>query len=154
MPARVRPLPQTARRFSVPVRIYYQDTDAGGVVYHARYLDYLERARMEWLRAIGFEARALAQRESVMFIVRSIVIDYLKPALLDDLLESTLAVSMAGAALLKLNQSIVRSDDALVNAEVDLACIDAKTFRPTRLPQALRDECSRWVYVENNSLIA
>jgi acyl-CoA thioester hydrolase len=154
MPTRVRPLPPTARRFTVPVRIYYQDTDTGGVVYHARYLDYFERARMEWLRAIGFEARALSAQYSVMFVVRSIVVDYLVPGQLDDLLESTLGVVQAGAALLKLNQSILREAQTLVNAEVDLACVDAQQFRPTRLPDALRDEVSRWVTVEHNSLTA
>lgn len=154
MPTRVRLLPPAARRFAVPVRIFYQDTDAGGVVYHARYLDYFERARMEWLRTIGFEARELAARESVMFIVRSMALDFLRPAVLDDLLESTLGVAQAGAALLRLNQTVTRADETLVAAEVDLACVDSKSLRPTRLPEALRTEVSHWVYVANNSLIA
>jgi acyl-CoA thioester hydrolase len=125
--------------FALPVRVYYQDTDAGGVVYHGAYLDYFERARTEWLRALGFDVGHLAQREGVLFIVRELRIGYARPALLDDLLDITVAVGHLGRAQFTLLQQVVRAGAVLVEASVNLACVSAGAFKPLRVPDALRE---------------
>lgn len=122
-----------------PVRVYFQDTDAGGIVYHARYLDYFERARMDWLRAIDLAAGELEARHRVLFVVRSIGVEYLRPARLDDLLEATLRVDAVKGASLDLHQSVERDGEALVTARVTLACVASGTLRAARMPAALKE---------------
>jgi acyl-CoA thioester hydrolase len=128
--------PQPA--FDLAVRVYYQDTDAGGVVYHGTYLDYFERARSEWLRALGFDIGEMAQREGVVFIVRDLRIAYAKPARLDDLLAVSVAVEHLGRAQFTLFQVVRRDGEALVCASVNLACVAAGSFKPLRVPEAVR----------------
>lgn len=137
-----------ARRFSIPVRVYYQDTDAGGMVFHATYLDFMERVRMDWLRAIGFEIPRLVADHGAMFVVRSAVLDYLRPARLGDALDVSLALVRMGGAQLVLDQRVTRADEELVTATIQLACIGVPDFRPARLPEPLRAECSRWLAQE------
>lgn len=118
--------------FLWPVRVYYEDTDSGGVVYYANYLRFMERARTEWLRSLGFEQDELLARESVLFAVRSAQVDYIKPARFNDLLMVRTSLRRRGRASLTFNQNIHReSDDVLVCAAiVKIANLDAATLRP------------------------
>ncbi|OGI45737.1 MAG: tol-pal system-associated acyl-CoA thioesterase [Candidatus Muproteobacteria bacterium RIFCSPHIGHO2_01_FULL_65_16] len=120
--------------FSIPIRVYYEDTDAGGGVYYANYLRFLERARTEWLRAMGFEQDELARSHGVLFAVRSARLDFLRPARLDDLLHATVDVSRRGAASMTFAQSVRRDDDTLCRGEVKVVCVDAAGFQPRALP--------------------
>jgi acyl-CoA thioester hydrolase len=137
-----------ARRFSIPVRVYYQDTDAGGVVFHATYLDFMERARMDWLRAIGFEVPRMVEEFCTMFVVRSARIDYLRPARLGDALDVSLRLLRLGGVQLVLDQRVTRASEELVTATIQLACIGVPEFRPARLPEPLQIECTRWLVPE------
>ena len=121
--------------FTWPVRVYYEDTDLGGVVYYANYLKFLERARTEWLRARGFEQNALAAVHDVMFIVRSVSLDYRKPARFNDELEVTVDLREIGASRIALHQLVRRGQEDLVAAQVEIACVNTATFRPVRIPE-------------------
>ncbi|HKQ29688.1 MAG TPA: tol-pal system-associated acyl-CoA thioesterase [Burkholderiales bacterium] len=123
--------------FSLPVRVYYEDTDAGGVVYYANYLKFMERARTEWLRSLGFEQAELLQRHGVLFAVRSVQLDYLKPARFNDLLDVTVDVGRRGHASMTLHQRAKLSDLVLCEGEVKIACLEAKTFTPCAMPDAI-----------------
>jgi acyl-CoA thioester hydrolase len=120
--------------FTWPARVYWEDTDGGGVVYYANYLKFLERARTEWLRALGFVQTQLAKDPGIVFVVASLTIDYRRPARLDDALVVTCNYEPDGAACMKFNQRILRGDELLVEASVRVACLDAASFRPKRLP--------------------
>lgn len=126
--------------FSLPVRVYYQDTDAGGVVYHSIYLNFLERARYEWLRALGFNVHALSEVHKILFMVRALEIEYLKPAVLDDLLQVSVAVTEVGGSRIALLQEVTCSHVKLVNATVQVVCVGAETLKPTRIPAPLREK--------------
>lgn len=123
--------------FSIAVRVYFQDTDAGEVVYHAAYLNFLERARTEWLRNLGFEQRDLEQRYGVLFIVRSIDMKFMQPARLDDLVDVDVDVYRLGRAQVTLLQEVHRAQTRLVRAKVNLACVTRGEFRPRPLPEAI-----------------
>lgn len=134
----------TARRtssasapFFWPIRVYYEDTDSGGVVYYANYLRFLERARTEWLRALGFTQGELAAQEGVVFVVRSLAIEYLKPSRFDDSLQVTVEPVKVRVGQMVVAQEVRRADEVLATAEVRLACVNAVTFRPVRIPQAV-----------------
>lgn len=122
--------------FSWRTRVYWEDTDAGGVVYHAGYLRFLERARTEWIRAVAMGQDALRRRHGIVFVVRELSIAYDKPARLDDELDVTVQVGRSRAASLDLAQRVLRVPDAvtLVRANVKVACVDAQTFVPCRIP--------------------
>jgi acyl-CoA thioester hydrolase len=124
--------------FQIPVRVYYQDTDVGGVVFHSTYLDFLERARMEWMRSRGFDARELASRFRLVFIVRQLEIAYLKPALLDDLVSVSAVVEKMGRAQLTFAQEVRRDGDTLVRAAVNVACVGAEDLKPMPFPEEIR----------------
>ncbi|MDG4553997.1 MAG: tol-pal system-associated acyl-CoA thioesterase [Candidatus Competibacter sp.] len=128
--------------FVWPVRVYYEDTDSGGVVYYANYLKFMERARTEWLRARGFEQDALLRDRQVLFAVRTLSVDYHRPARFNDLLEVVSRIAEAGGASLTFAQSIRRADstEVLCGARVKVACIDAENFRARRLPRQLMRE--------------
>jgi acyl-CoA thioester hydrolase len=126
------------KNFSWPVRVYFQDTDAGGVVYHANYVNFMERSRTEWLRELSFSHMDMMNKLGVMFVVRSIKLDYLKPALLDDLLTITAQVKEIGRSRLTLLQTVVRGEELLTEGEVHLVCVDVKTFKPVSVPDVLR----------------
>ena len=123
--------------FSWPARVYWEDTDGGGVVYYANYLKFLERARTELLRSRGFVQTELARDPGIVFVVASLSIDYRRPARLDDALVVTCDFELDGAASIRFAQRILRSDELLVDAQVRVACLDARSFRPKRLPAAL-----------------
>jgi acyl-CoA thioester hydrolase len=124
--------------FSWPVRVYWEDTDAGGVVYHASYLRFLERARTEWLRALGVDQFALKQSSGLAFLVRDMQIDFLRPALLDDELSVTVVVMQRRAASILFTQTVVRADGTcLIRARVRVACVDIQHMRPAQIPADL-----------------
>lgn len=124
------------------VRVYYEDTDAGGVVYYANYLKYLERARTELLRGLGFEQRQLAETTGLAFAVRSLSAEYLRPARLDDLLEVHSAIKDMGRAQVTFAQSIVRAGETLLTAEVRVACLDLARGKATAMPAAIHTRLS------------
>jgi acyl-CoA thioester hydrolase len=125
--------------FRWPVRVYYEDTDAGGVVYHTGYIRYFERARTEWLRSLGYSQARLAEEEGVLFSVVRLDIRYLKPARLDDLVEVVSGVHLAGGASVDFQQRVLGSDAAeLARGSVMVACVDTRSFKPRRLPESLR----------------
>jgi len=124
--------------FAIAVRIYYQDTDAAGVVFHSTYLNFMERARVEWLRSQGFEPRELARRFRLVFIVRHLDIAYIKPAVLDDLVSVTASVQKLGRAQVTLVQEVMRGKEALVRASVNLACVATGSLKPMSVPDEVR----------------
>ena len=124
--------------FVIPVRVYYEDTDTAGVVYYANYLRYLERGRTEWMRTLGVEQLRLAEETGIVFAVRSLNIEYLKPARLDDQLAVLTELTLAGRAQVTLKQWIERGGETLVEATVRVACLDAKKMKPAALPADLR----------------
>ncbi len=128
-----------ALSFSHAVRIYWEDTDAGGVVFYANYLKFFERARTEWLRALGFAQQQLREQQGLMFIVTDTQVRYLQPARLDDELTVTVALAAAARATLTLEQSALRGATLLADSRITLACVEAGTFRPRRLPKTLLD---------------
>lgn len=117
-----------------PVRVYWEDTDAGGVVYYANYLKFLERARSEWLRALGIGQLELMRQEGVVFVVRHVAAEFLQPARFDDLLVvKSWLLKLAGASL-TLKQEVVRAATILLTAQVRVACVRSADFRPARIP--------------------
>jgi acyl-CoA thioester hydrolase len=126
--------------FSLPIRVYFQDTDAGGVVYHANYLNFMERARTEWLRTQGYSNAGLMKEFGSVFVVRSLKLDYLKPALLDDLLEVTAQINEVGRSRISLAQTVRRGEEVLTEAEVHLVCVSLESFRPVSVPEVLREQ--------------
>jgi acyl-CoA thioester hydrolase len=123
------------RLFDWPIRVYWEDTDAGGVVYHASYLRFLERARSEWLRSLGVDQLALKESTGLGFVVHRMEIDFLRPALLDDELIVSVAVKERRSASILFAQSITRADGtALIQAQVRAACVDLKRMRPAPIP--------------------
>ena len=133
-----------ARAFSVPVRVYFQDTDAGGIVYHGVYLNFFERVRMEWLRALGFEVRRLIEEFGVLFVVRTLAVQYHRPARLDEELHVSVAVGRTGGAQMSLVQDVMRDGERLVAAQVGLACVSSADLKAARMPSALRAACTDW----------
>lgn len=127
-----------ADRFRLEQRIYWEDTDAGGIVYYANYLKFLERARTEWLRALGYDQSELANREGVVFVVRSVNVEFMKPARLDDTIVVRIETANAGASVVLLRQSIERENERLVSADVKLACVKLGALQPARIPKSLR----------------
>jgi acyl-CoA thioester hydrolase len=120
--------------FSWPVRVYYEDTDAGGIVYYANYLKYFERARTEWLRALGIHQQELLEREGAAFVVRSAAVEYIAAARLDDELAVRLTVEKLGRASVQFKQEAWRGDTLLSTAAVKVGCVDAASMRPRALP--------------------
>lgn len=120
-----------------PVRVYWEDTDAGGVVYYANYLRFLERARSEWLRALGISQTDLARNHGLVFVVRHIAADFLRPARFDDLLVIRSQLLELGGASLTLTQEVLRETTVLLTARVRIACVRGGDFRPARIPPDL-----------------
>lgn len=124
--------------FQWPVRVYYEDTDAGGVVFYANYLKFYERARTEMLRDMGFEQDKLIEQESVIFVVRSVEVDYLKPAKFNEMISVSAELSLVKSASLTFEQIITRGDEVLSKAKIRIACLDAKSMRPKYIPDKLK----------------
>lgn len=126
-----------AREHRFPLRVYYEDTDAAGIVYYANYLKFAERARTEFLRSIGSEHHAMKERHGVEFVVRSMEADYIRPARLDDELIVCSSLTAVGGASMTARQIVTRDEDDLVKMSVRLACINA-SGAPARMPETLR----------------
>ena len=124
-------------RFSWPTRIYWEDTDAGGVVYHARYVAFMERARTEWMRALGYGQETMRCGDGQVFVVRAMNLDFLKPAKLDDALTTTVEPLQCRRASLLMAQAVMRDDQVLATAQVRLAAVGARDFRPQALDDTL-----------------
>jgi len=126
-----------ADTFAHTLRIYWEDTDAGGVVFYANYLKFFERARTEWLRARGFEQETLRATDRVMFVVADTRVRYLRPARLDDVLRVTVEVRDAGRASLDFAQVAWRGGDRLAEGDIRIGCVDTDSFKPRRIPAPL-----------------
>ena len=120
--------------FTWRARVYWEDTDGGGVVFYANYLKYMERARTEWLRAMGHAQSELAEKFGFVFAVAEVKLNYRRPARLDDELVISCVPVPEGRASIRFRQVITRGEEVMVEGEVRVACVDAKTFRPRRLP--------------------
>jgi acyl-CoA thioester hydrolase len=120
--------------FTWRIRIYYEDTDAGGIVFYANYLKFFERARTEWLRAAGVGQHELLEQHGALFVVKSASLDYHAPARLDDEVTLTLTLAKLGAASVQFNQQAWRGETLLTSASVKVGCVDASTMRPRALP--------------------
>ena len=125
--------------FSWPTRVYWEDTDAGGVVYHAQYLAFLERARTEWMRAQGYGQELLRLNHDLVFAVRAMQIDFLRPARLDDALQVGVSLRECRRASAVFAQDVRRGDEVLLTATVRVAALDAAGYRPRPIPQPLLD---------------
>jgi acyl-CoA thioester hydrolase len=123
--------------FSWAVRVYYEDTDAAGVVYYANYLRFMERARTEWLRSLGYDQSELAARHGIVFMVRSAAIDYRTPARFNDTLDVSVELDKVGAGHIDVIQRVTRNGEVLARATVKIACVGLRTMRPVRIPQPL-----------------
>ena len=119
--------------FTWNVRVYYEDTDAGGIVYYANYLKFFERARTEWLRAIGVGQQQLLEQHAALFVVKSVSADYHAPAKLDDTVRLTLSIAKMGRASIVFLQQAWRDETLLNTAEVKIGCVDA-SMRPCAIP--------------------
>ena len=128
-----------AEPFAVTVRVYYQHTDAGGVVYHANYLSFMEAARTELLHQYGFNLAELAGASAVIFIVHRASLSFRRPARLHDLLSVTARPAHVGRASISFHQDVMRGGECLVSAVIDLACVDPRTWRPVAVPDGIRD---------------
>ncbi|MBB3330494.1 4-hydroxybenzoyl-CoA thioesterase/acyl-CoA thioester hydrolase [Halomonas campaniensis] len=128
--------------FQLPVRVYIEDTDAGGIVYYVNYLKYMERARSEWLRAQGITQRELFEA-GIQLVVHRLECRYAKPARLDDGLEVSAAILSHGRARLQFGQAVTRRGEPLCEARVDIACVDAARLRPVAWPPALAEVLAR-----------
>ncbi|MBW7860096.1 MAG: tol-pal system-associated acyl-CoA thioesterase [Rhodocyclaceae bacterium] len=138
-PEACAPPPRTESGGSaLTVRVYYEDTDAAGVVYYANYLRYCERARTEWLRTLGYSQQALLENHAIAFVVRSIEAQFLAPARLDDTLEIMTTVLRLGGASLSFSQRIVRNHSPIFTAQVGIACVDQRSGRPIPIPSGLK----------------
>ena len=129
--------------FSVPARVYWADTDAGGVVYHARYLAFMERARTEWMRARGWGQEVLRAHDDLVFVVRSMEIDFRAPARLDDQLQVSVALVECRGASFVVVQQVLRGDAVLIDAKVRVAALAASSFRPRAIPGPLQSELKK-----------
>ncbi len=123
--------------FRFTTRVYWEDTDAGGVVFFANYLKFFERARTEWLRSLGFSQERLRTDTGTVFVVADTAVRYLRPARLDDELALTVHVTEAGRASLTLAQQAWRGDELLAESSIRIGCVDAGTFRPRRIPNEI-----------------
>ena len=128
--------------FLWPVRVYYEDTDSGGVVFYANYLKFMERARTEWLRHLGFEQDELIEREAVIFAVRSVQVDYLQPARFNDELSVSAKLSEQGRASLTIEQGITRVSDnnLLCKGTVKIVSLRPDSFKPCAIPEQIKQK--------------
>lgn len=138
---------QKSNAFTIPVRIYYEDTDAGGVVYYANYLKFLERCRTEWLREVGHDQSDLLRDPGIAFVVRSVNLEYLKPARLDELLYISLEVERITKSQIFFRQHIRRANpeardgwDELLSGKIQIVCVNAAAMKITSIPAPLRDK--------------
>ena len=130
----------TIKKFIWPIRIYYEDTDAGGIVFYANYLKFFERARTEMLRAMGYEQDRLMINPGIVFAVRSVQIDYLKSARINEQIEVSAEVILTKRASLTFEQLITRGNDVLCTSITRIVCLDTNTLRPKEIPKILQEQ--------------
>jgi acyl-CoA thioester hydrolase len=126
--------------FKWSVRIYFEDTDSGGVVYHSNYLKFMERARTEWLRSLNLNQADLKKKDKVMFVVAKVYIDYKKAAQFNDALDIETSVDNIGASKVDLTQNIMKNSELYTSAKVSIACIHSETFKPQRIPKLIKQQ--------------
>jgi len=124
--------------FNWPVRVYYEDTDAGGVVYHSNYLNFMERARTEWLRALGFEQPQVKADLGVIIVVHSLAVEFKAPAYFNDMLEVHCKLTKIGRGSIEIEQKIMREHHLLIKTQVKLAFVNADTFKPLGIPTDIK----------------
>ncbi len=130
---------------SMDIRVYYENTDAGGVVYHANYLNFGERGRTEFLRHLGHENNELEREFGIIFVVRHIEIDYHKPAFLDDLLRLDTSIDSIKNTSFIMRQSLFNKDEMIADMKVALVCVNTNTIKPMRLPEAVKGEFEKYI---------
>ena len=142
-----------SKPFRWPVRVYYEDTDTGGVVYYANYLKFFERARTEWLRSAGIGQQLMSAQENVIFVVKSATIDYHAPAKLDDTLEVSVTIERIGRASVNFSQGAWRTggleSELLCSGQIRVGCIDAESLRPAAIPVPVLEKIKR-LYASKN----
>ncbi len=138
-------------QFSWPVRVYYEDTDAGGVVYHSNYLNFMERARTEWLRALGFEQTELRETLGVIIVVHSLSIAFKSPAYFNDLLEVHCDITKIGRGSIEIAQTIKRNGAVLIDAHVKAAFVNAATFKPVGIPEKIKEAMLKEALIKSQS---
>ncbi len=126
-----------SKSFSIPVRIYWEDTDAGGVVYYANYLKFMERCRTEWLRALGVDQQRLRAERRLQFVVVNVSVDFLRPAVLHDEILVTAELQRLTGATIVFKQTIMRGAEQLIDATARVACLDSGTLKPRAIPKDL-----------------
>tara|TARA_B100000035_G_C20941404_1_gene527720 strand:- start:365 stop:775 length:411 start_codon:yes stop_codon:yes gene_type:complete len=126
--------------FKWGVRIYFEDTDSGGVVYHSNYLKFMERARTEWLRSLNLNQAELKKKDKIMFVVAKVDINYIKPARFNDQLTIETIVDKIGASKVNLTQDIYRNSDLFTSAKVNIACLNSNNFKPQRIPKLIKQK--------------
>ena len=126
-----------ARSFSIPCRVYWEDTDAGGVVYYANYLKFMERCRTDWLRALGVDQLRLRSERQLQFVVANLTVDFLRPAILNDEILVTAELERLSGATIVFKQTIMRGAAQLIDSSVRVACIDSGTLKPRPIPKDL-----------------
>jgi acyl-CoA thioester hydrolase len=126
-----------APSFTVPFRVYWEDTDAGGVVYYANYLKFMERCRTDWLRALGIDQLRLRAERQLQFVVVNVPVDFLRPAVLNDEILVTAELARLSGATITFKQTIMRGDAQLIDASARVACLDSGTLRPRPIPKDL-----------------
>ena len=129
----------SSEEFSVKLRVYIEDTDAGGIVYYVNYLKFMERARTEYMRAQGY-GKDYIFNHHLMFVVHDVALKYLKPAVLDDELEATVQLQELRGATMRMQQSVRRQGQLLVSGDVTIACVDRSTLKPRRIPREIIDK--------------
>ncbi len=125
------------------VRVYFEDTDSGGVVYHANYLKFMERARTEWLRGIGLDQAKLKLKDNIMFVVAKLNIEFKKPAKFNDELTVITNIEGIGASTIFITQEILRDNYLISSARVEIACINSKLFKPQRIPKKIKEQLEK-----------
>ena len=131
---------QSLQTFTWPVRVYYEDTDSGGVVYHSQYLNFMERARTEYLRHLGFELDVLQNNFGIIFVVHSMQIAFKKPAKFNDCLQIASQITKIGFGSFECAQSITLGAQTLITAQVKVACINAISFKPSAIPAPIKQK--------------
>lgn len=126
-------------RFSIPLRVYIEDTDAGGIVYYVNYLKYMERSRTEFLRALGYDRPAILDG-GLLLVVHSAQINYRRPARLDDQLQVTAQIHKLGRAYIEFQQQVLRGDELLCDGTVRIVCVEANTMKPSAIPTSMHHQ--------------
>ena len=126
--------------FKWSIRIYFEDKDSGGVVYHSNYLKFMERARTEWLRSLQINQAELKKKDKIMFVVANVNIDYKKAACFNDKLDIETSLDKIGASKIDLTQNIMKNSELYTSAKVSIACIHSDTFKPQRIPKLIKQQ--------------